>query len=96
MEPTARLLFLGAPRIFYGPNPVQKFESRKALALLGYLAARGDAIPRSQLVALFWPELSDERGRANMRGVLHNLTTVLPGCLATDRHTVQLLGATAC
>lgn len=52
MEPTARLLFLGAPRIFYGPNPVQKFESRKALALLGYLAARGDAIPRSQLVAL--------------------------------------------
>ncbi len=78
----------------HAPNthgqPVQGFESRKALALLAYLATRGEAAPRSQLAALFWPDQPDERGRGNLRRLLHNLSTRLPGCLAIDRQTVQL------
>lgn len=51
---------------------------------------------RAQLAALFWPDHADERARSNLRVLLHNLTSLLPGCLKIDRQTVQLLGASAC
>ena len=69
-------------------EPVCGFESRKALALLGYLAVHDGPIPREQLVDLLWGDKPEARGRANLSWVLHRISTLLPGCLEADRHTV--------
>jgi DNA-binding SARP family transcriptional activator len=46
--------------------PVRGFQSRKALALLGYLAAQPSPIPREHLADLFWENKSESQGRANL------------------------------
>ena len=89
MEPTFRLRFLGAVQITQDDQPVRRFESRKALALLGYLAAQSRPIPREQLVDLFWGDKSESRGRANLSWVLNRIATLLPDCVQADRHDVQ-------
>lgn len=96
MNLATRLSFLGVPSIERAGAPVQGFESRKALALLAYVVHQGAPVPRSQLAALFWPELSDERAGGNLRRALHNLASLLPGCLAVDRRTVGLSDPPAC
>jgi predicted ATPase/DNA-binding SARP family transcriptional activator len=96
MDATVRLWFLGAARAEVAGNLVPRFESRRALALLAYLAAQRDALPRVELAAWFWPDQPDARARANLRGLVHNIATRLPGCLAVDRQTVRLVGAPAC
>lgn len=96
MDQSIQLWLLGVPRAENAGQPITRFESRKAVALLGYLAARAEAVTRSELAALFWPDQTDERGRANLRHLLHTLSAQLPGSLATDRQSVRLLGAPAC
>lgn len=85
-----RLGLLGLPQVTREGQPVQGFESRKALALLCYLAARQESLPRAQLADLFWRDKSEAKGRANLSGVIHNLTTLLPNSIRADRHTVEL------
>jgi DNA-binding SARP family transcriptional activator len=46
------------------------FPTRKALALLVYLAVEGDLQPRPKLMALFWPDSDAERGRSALRSTL--------------------------
>jgi predicted ATPase/DNA-binding SARP family transcriptional activator len=48
-------------------------ERRKALALLAYLAVTRQPHSRDALVALLWPELDAERGRAVLRSTLASL-----------------------
>src|SRR4051812_25828619 len=67
------------------PNPA----SRKALALLGYLATLGQPCSRTVLADLFWPDLDESRGRANLSWVLNKLSATLPGVLQADHHTIQ-------
>ncbi|MFQ5857826.1 MAG: BTAD domain-containing putative transcriptional regulator [Anaerolineae bacterium] len=83
------LRLLGPAQVEREGAPVQGFESRKALALLCYLATHDHPVSRSHLADLFWPGKPEPRARGNLRRVLHNLHTRLPGCLQTDRHTVQ-------
>ncbi|MEA2008866.1 MAG: BTAD domain-containing putative transcriptional regulator, partial [Chloroflexota bacterium] len=75
---------------------VQGFESRKALALLGYLAAQNCPVSREKIVAIFWGEKTEKLGRGNLRRVLHNLNQILPGCLKSDRYTLQLKRSPVC
>ena len=65
------------------------FESRKALALLGYLAVQGQPVSRQCIVDLLWGDKSEARGRANLSWVLNRISTLLPDCLQADRHSVQ-------
>ena len=51
--------------------------TRKALALLVYLAAEGGSHPREKLAALFWPESDEERARAMLRYTLASLRRAL-------------------
>jgi len=88
MEGSCRLRLLGPVQVERDGKPMRGFESRKALALLGYLAVHDGPIPREQLVDLLWPELSEGRGRANLSWVLNRISSLLPGCLEADRHTV--------
>ncbi|GAC1683325.1 MAG: hypothetical protein PVS3B1_23950 [Ktedonobacteraceae bacterium] len=46
------------------------FRTRKTLGLLIYLAVAGGTHSREKLTALFWPESSEEQGRASLRNTL--------------------------
>ena len=89
MEGILRLRLLGTVHVERDGEPVRGFRSRKALALLGYLAVQDHPIPRERLVDLLWADRTEARGRANLSWVLHRISTLLPGCLQADRRTVQ-------
>jgi DNA-binding SARP family transcriptional activator len=64
-----QLKLLGAPEVRHAGQVVQ-FATRKALALLIYLAVEGDKQPREKLTALFWLESDGERSCAALRRTL--------------------------
>lgn len=89
MSETFHLRLLGSIKVERNGIPLRGFESRKALALLSYLSVQDSPVPREHLLELFWEGLSESRGRANLSWVLNKISSLLPGCLDTDRHTVQ-------
>jgi len=70
------------------------FPTRKAQALLAYLALRpAQSHPRAKLATLFWGEVPDAQARASLRQTLSLLGKTLgpaAGCLVTDAGTVRL------
>jgi DNA-binding SARP family transcriptional activator len=89
MSNTFHLRFLGPIQAEQNGKPLRGFRSRKALALLGYLASQGQALPRERLVDLLWEDQTESRGRANLSWVLNKLNKLLPDCLQADRHSIQ-------
>lgn len=67
-----RLHFLGPPRLERDGRAVDT-DTRKAVALLAYLAITGEYQTRDTLAALLWPEIDDERARAALRRTLSSL-----------------------
>src|SRR5262245_41101613 len=63
------LAFLGGPEVRHADRPIP-LPTRKALALLAYLAVEGGAHTREKLTALFWPESDSAQGRASLRNTL--------------------------
>jgi DNA-binding SARP family transcriptional activator len=87
------LRLLSAPEARHADAPVS-FATRKALALLAYLAVQGGTHTREKLTALLWPESDPERGRATLRYTLAALRTALgesrePGHLQIGRDAVR-------
>lgn len=70
---------------------MRDFESRKVLALLGYLARHDQPVSRSHLAGLFWGDKEEARGRRNLSRELSQLSARLPGCFQTDYYTIQFL-----
>ena len=70
-----------------------RFRSRRTVGLLGYLAAERRPIGREHLAALFWPDESPSKGRANLSRELHNLALILPDCWQIDRQAVAFTPA---
>jgi DNA-binding SARP family transcriptional activator/tetratricopeptide (TPR) repeat protein len=89
MGETTRVQLLGPVRIERDGEPVRGFRSRKALALLGYLAVQGGPVPRERLADLLWEDMPEPRGRSNLSWVLGRISSLLPGCLQADCHSVQ-------
>jgi predicted ATPase/DNA-binding SARP family transcriptional activator len=89
MEGLVRLQLLGTVQVERDGAPLRGFRSRKALAVLGYLAVQGQPVPRERLADLFWPDLPEARGRANLSWALHRLSSLLPDCLQADRHSLR-------
>lgn len=82
---------LGAPGIVRDGAPVA-VDTRKATALLAYLAVTGRSHARETLAALLWPEYDDEHARAALRRTLSTLRTALDTPhLVVDRETVSLV-----
>ncbi len=84
MEPFARprshmveLALLGPPEARIDSN-LLTFRTKKALALLIYLAVSGGAQPREQLATLLWPDSDEGAARATLRSTVrfarHTLT----------------------
>lgn len=83
------LRFFGSPRIEYDGSPVV-VDTRKALALLAYLALTRQQQSRDTLAALLWPDYDQSHARATLRRTLSALNKALPtGCLIIDRETIS-------
>ena len=54
-------------------------DTRKAIAILAYLAVEGGEHPRDHLVELLWPDTDPERSRSSLRRTLSTLRSALGG-----------------
>src|SRR5579859_134263 len=87
------LAVLGQPTVRHDAAAVT-FPTRKALALLVYLAVEGGTHSREKITALFWPESSSPAGRATLRKTLaylhQSLDEPLSAHLAAERDSLAL------
>jgi DNA-binding SARP family transcriptional activator len=84
------LRLLGTPEVQVNGRPAA-FPTRKALALLVYLAVAGGTHLREKLIALFWPDSDSTQGRASLRTTLGYIRATLGDAathLVTDRDAV--------
>src|SRR5919202_5946863 len=90
--PLATISLLGAPRIEASGEPLE-VDTRKAIALLAYLAVTRRRHARDALAGLLWPEYNQTRARAALRRTLSSLGEArAQGWLEVDRHSVGLGG----
>ena len=75
---------LGIPEIYVDIPLNLRFRTRKAQALLIYLAVTEQRWTRDALATLFWPETSDARARKNLRDILPPLRQQLGPYLRID------------
>ena len=73
---TLNLLLLGSPRLERDGRSLEP-DTRKATALLAYLAITGRFHTRDTLAALLWPEMDDSHARAALRRTLSSLKSVV-------------------
>ena len=85
-----QLYFLGAPRI-ERDGQILRMDTRKAVAMLAYLALTAERQSRDSLAALLWPEYDDRRGKAALRRTLSTLKSAVgDDCLAITREAIGL------
>lgn len=88
--PELRVSLFGAPQAGVGDTPVET-DTRKAMALLAYLAVSEQPQRRATLAALLWPEADDAKARGALRRTLSVLRTALGDrWLGTDGETITL------
>lgn len=88
--PQLRISLLGAPVITVGRTAVIT-DTRKATALLAYLAVTGQPQRRATLAALLWPDTDEQKARGALRRTLSVLRSALGDrWLEAASDTVQL------
>ncbi|MBI3359590.1 MAG: AAA family ATPase [Chloroflexi bacterium] len=88
--PRLEMHFLGSPRVELDGVPIE-VDTRKATALLVYLAVTGESHSREALAALFWPDYDESHARAALRRTLSALNKALGGAwLNVEREAVGL------
>ncbi len=87
---------LGAMRVERDGQPVPRFRSLKTMALLGYLIASERPVARESLAGLLWGDSSEPEALGHLRRALHNLSTLLPGCLTADRQAIEFVAGPGC
>jgi WD40 repeat protein/DNA-binding SARP family transcriptional activator len=85
MDASLEIYTLGGVRILHAGEPVSGLSTRKAEALLIYLASTRRQQPREVLADLFWDERTQSQAMGNLRGVLTNLRQVLGDTLLITR-----------
>ena len=86
--PQLQLTTLGGLTIARNGAPVSGFASRKAEALLVYLACRPQPQPREVLATLFWPENDHTRALGNLSVALSSLRKQLGDYVLAERHSI--------
>ncbi len=88
--PGLKLFLLGSPYLERAGQRVE-MDTRKALALLAYLAVNGGAHSREALAALLWPDYDESGARGGFRRTLSTLNKALgPGVLEISRERIAL------
>ncbi|MGI8541652.1 MAG: ATP-binding protein [Rubrobacteraceae bacterium] len=88
--PRTNIFLLGSPRVERDGVPVEA-DTRKAIALLAYLAVAGTPVRRDILADLLWPEYGQKKARAALRRTLSALADARSeGWLVVDRENVSL------
>ncbi|MCB0013867.1 MAG: tetratricopeptide repeat protein, partial [Anaerolineales bacterium] len=82
---------LGPVAVHYDGQEIKDFASRKALALLVYLAGQDRPVPRDFLTNLLWPQHEESRGLANLSVALSSLRKHFGEFISADRHTIGLI-----
>src|SRR5215211_3664999 len=83
-----RIALLGPPRVDLDGAPIE-VDTRKAIALLAYLAIHPERHGRDAVAGLLWPDYDTEHARGALRRTLSTLNKAVgPGWLAADRSTV--------
>ena len=72
------LYLLGSPRLEIDGDICEP-DTRKATALLAYLALTGERLSRDALAAFLWPELDEKRAKAALRRTLSSLKSTIGG-----------------
>ena len=86
--PHLSLQLLGSPRVSLDDRPIA-VDTRKAIALMAYLAVTRQAHRRETLAALLWPEADQVRAHAALRRTLSALNKALGGVgLAIEREAI--------
>lgn len=78
-----KLHLLGPPQLTVD-GQLLRLRSRKALAVLAYLALARESVPRVTLVDLIWPDQSEKRGRANLSWALNLVRNACGPVVAGD------------
>ena len=81
---------LSNPEIVIKNKKVTDFVSRKALALVIYLAINPGSRSREELAELLWSDQSQERATGNLRVVLTDVRKKIGDFLTVDRYSVSL------
>ncbi len=85
-----RISLLGAPVVEVDGQPLV-VDTRKAIAMLAFLAVTGHPHSRAVLADLLWPELDAERSSAALRRTLSALRAgVGEGRVRSDRSSISL------
>lgn len=83
---------LGTPSIEYQGSAI-KVDTRKAIALIVYLAIESQPRSRDAIAGLLWPDHDQTRARAALRRTLSVLNKALDGhYLAIERERLSLVG----
>jgi DNA-binding SARP family transcriptional activator len=92
VPPTLTIRLLGPVRVLVRGEPLA-VDTRKAIALLAYLAMTDRPASREALAALLWPDSGDQDARSALRRTLSVLNAAVGGVgLAIDRTSVTLSG----
>ena len=75
-EKMPSIKLLGPTEVSIEGRPL-RFGTKKALALLCYLAAEGGRHPRRDLAELLWPQSDERHARTNLRSSLAKLRKAL-------------------
>jgi DNA-binding SARP family transcriptional activator len=90
MAPRLRLDLLGPVRVEVGGTPLV-VDTRKAIALLAFLAITGRPVSRETVATLLWPESDEPGAHGALRRTLSVLKAAVGGVgLAIDRESVAL------
>lgn len=93
MEYILSIHSLGTLKIEHQGVMIREFHSKKAIALLIYLAYTKRTYPRSTLSEVFWPERSQAQSLANLRRELAILHCQLNDVLEVNRDCIELSSA---
>ncbi|HEX5465543.1 MAG TPA: AAA family ATPase [Candidatus Limnocylindrales bacterium] len=90
---TVTVALLGPPIVARDGQPI-RVDTRKAIALLAYLAVSERPSPRPALCSLLWPEYDEPNARGALRRTLSVLNAALGGeGLAIERSTIGIVPA---
>jgi hypothetical protein len=87
--PELRMRLRGPPRIALGDVPL-RFQRRKAVALLAYLALTGRVHIREALASLFSRDTDDDQAKNHLRNTFYALCGQVGAYLLLTRQTIAL------